>query len=363
MDKTQRNHSVILLRLVAAFLVLSGHMSYICGGQPAVLWGEPVQGMGVKIFFLLGGVLITRSWQSDPHPLRYAIKRFFRIWPPLAAYVLAAALVIGPVFSSLPVGEYFSSPLLVGYLNNLRLYIVYALPGLFESNPYPNAVNGSLWTLPVEVAMYLLVPLLCTLLALIKNRRARTAAAWCIAAAACAARLVLNTIPGASCIVYATNWVSAMDIIPYYLIGMAYACSDFQKYLNVPAALGLMMVYTALGLEGPLRQLLFFPLFSYLLLSLAFGVTITAQRIPFQKLEISYGVYLWGFFVQQLFAQMLVRHGWTLPFTAQLFICTAISAALGWLSDRAVETPAQEARRRLLAHLPAPKATPHITRL
>lgn len=357
MDKTQRNHSVILLRLVAAFLVLSGHMSYICGMTPFILWGEQLHSMGVKILFLLGGALITRSWQSDPHPLRYAIKRFFRIWPPLAAYVLAAALVIGPIFSSLPVGEYFSSPLLASYLNNLRLYTSYALPGLFENNPYPNEVNGSLWTLPVEVAMYLLVPLLCTLLALIKNRRARTAVAWCIAIAAYITRLVLNTMPGVSCIVYATDWVSAMDIIPYYLVGMAYACSDFQKYLNVPAALGLMMVYTALGLEGNIRLFAFFLLFSYLVLSIAFDVTIVSKNIPFHKLEISYGIYLWGFFVQQLFEMALVQHDWNLPyFSVQLVTCTAISAALGWLSDRAVEKPARKLCKAILSVLPPSKA-------
>jgi hypothetical protein len=31
------------------------------------------------------------------------------------------------------------------------------LPGVFTGNPYRNAVNGSLWTLPNEVAMYLIL--------------------------------------------------------------------------------------------------------------------------------------------------------------------------------------------------------------
>ena len=31
---------------------------------------------------------------------------------------------------------------------------------MFVDNPYPAAVNGSLWSLPVEVLMYMLLPLL-----------------------------------------------------------------------------------------------------------------------------------------------------------------------------------------------------------
>lgn len=349
MVPAQRNNSVTLLRLVAAFLVLSGHMSRICGITPIILFGEQVHSMGVKIFFLLGGVFITQSWQKDPHPLRYAVKRFFRIWPPLAVYVLIAAFVIGPIFTQVPLKDYFTSPVLGGYLNNLRLYMVYTLPGLFGSNPCPNEVNGSLWTLPVETAMYLMVPLFCILQGKIKDHKIREIVAWGVAILAYVGRLVLNTMPGETLIIYATDWFAAMDIIPFYFVGMAYAHSDLKKYLNVPLALLLMMVFCALGLEGNLRLMAFFLLFSYLILSMAFGVQISSERIPFHKLEISYGIYLWGFFVQQLFEMQLIQSGFKLPFfTVQLMICTTISIAMGWLNYLVVEEPAQKVSKKVL---------------
>jgi peptidoglycan/LPS O-acetylase OafA/YrhL len=55
-------------------------------------------------------------------------------------------------------------------LKNIALYINYYLPGLFESNVYPGAVNGSLWSLPAEFVMYLLVPILISGATLIGGR-------------------------------------------------------------------------------------------------------------------------------------------------------------------------------------------------
>ena len=38
--------------------------------------------------------------------------------------------------------------------NSLGWRIRYSLPGAFLDNPYPRAVNGSLWSVPIELSMY-----------------------------------------------------------------------------------------------------------------------------------------------------------------------------------------------------------------
>jgi hypothetical protein len=38
--------------------------------------------------------------------------------------------------------------------NILRLKIQYYLPGVFLHTPFPGALNGSLWTIPLEVSWY-----------------------------------------------------------------------------------------------------------------------------------------------------------------------------------------------------------------
>lgn len=163
-----RDNNFAAVRLVAAFMVLGGHMGYIAGMSRPILLQQEIQTLGVKILFLIAGYLVTKSWLSDPAVIRYAIKRIFRIMPALVAYTLFATFIVGPCLTELSVKEYFQNPNTYNYLKNIRFHVEYFLPGVFTHNPYPNAVNGSLWTLPVEVALYCVVP---ALLSLIKKIR------------------------------------------------------------------------------------------------------------------------------------------------------------------------------------------------
>lgn len=349
----QRNHSVTLVRLVAALMVLSGHMSYIMGQQPTFLWGQAIQGLGVKTFFLLGGVYITKSWLSDPHPLRYGIKRFFRIWPPLALYVILATFVFGPFLTRLSILEYYSNPSLLVYLNNLRLYIIYALPGIFETNPYPNAVNGSLWTLPVEVFMYIVIPFICVFLKKVKNKLFCLILSVALCGAACGIQIIFSFIPGARLVIYATDWVSAMAVIPFYFIGMAYALfeTDLKKFLNLPIATCLIIAFSCFNFQGATYTALFYVVFTYLVLSLSFGIHLAFRGNWIQNLEISYGIYLWGFFIQQAFEYTAIKLGIFFPFAAELFFCTILSAGFGWLSMKVVEQPTQKLCKKVLKRI------------
>ncbi len=76
------------LRLVAASMVIFGH-SYPLTGHVASfgLLANGVHAIGVKIFFVISGYLITRSWQSDPHLGRFWLKRALRIDAGLAHHL------------------------------------------------------------------------------------------------------------------------------------------------------------------------------------------------------------------------------------------------------------------------------------
>ena len=69
-------------------------------------------------------------------------------------------MLVGALVTTLPLADYLRHPLTWNYLgSNLIFELRYHLPGAFVTNPYPNAVNGSIWTLPAETMMYVLVAL------------------------------------------------------------------------------------------------------------------------------------------------------------------------------------------------------------
>ena len=155
-----KNNNFDLLRLFGAALVVYGHSYPLTGAAAPGFAANPVGTIGVKIFFVVSGYLVAQSWVRDSHLVRFAVRRGLRIFPALTVVVLVSVFFLGPVFTSLPLDEYFPHPLTSAYLRNIVLYISYALPGVFEHNTYPAAVNGSLWSLPAEFAMYLLTPLI-----------------------------------------------------------------------------------------------------------------------------------------------------------------------------------------------------------
>ena len=138
-----RKNNFTMVRLVATVFVFAGHMGVLLGGQAPLLGGYGLHELGVAMLFLISGYLITMSWLSDPDPLRYGIRRFFRLWPPFAVMVLIMVFLAGPLLSDLGVSGYFKSGY-QAYLQNLRLFIVYYQPGVFSGLPLPNTTNGSL---------------------------------------------------------------------------------------------------------------------------------------------------------------------------------------------------------------------------
>ncbi len=124
-------------------------------------WGTYSGSIAVDLFFIVSGFLVTGSYLRNPQLLDFAWARTIRIVPAYAVCLLLTAFVLGTVFTNLPLRDYLAcSPETLGYIvRNLKFDILmqWQLPGVFEHNPKSAVINGSIWTLPAEVRMYVMV--------------------------------------------------------------------------------------------------------------------------------------------------------------------------------------------------------------
>ena len=90
-NKIGINNNFSIIRLMAAFLVFAGHMYVPMGMGVPTLMIQPIHRMGIIVFFICGGYLISKSWERDKNYIHYMLKRVFRIVPAMAVYCVFTA--------------------------------------------------------------------------------------------------------------------------------------------------------------------------------------------------------------------------------------------------------------------------------
>ena len=312
----------------------------------------------VPMFFVVSGFLITASAQRlSVRP--YLLNRTARIFPALAGVVLLCALVIGPVFSTLSATEYFRDPLFFRYLLNAIGKISYELPGLFQANPLPNVVNGSLWTVPYELFCYLMMA---GLMILGIQRKWWVLAGLFLGLTALGfARWLMppDILPALGYRILASGQLAnGAKIVPYFLLGaLLYELRGRIPMLGWLAALSGSW-FLIIGLFGdpawrtnPLFWLISGPPLAYI--TIWAGLTkLPAFTIAGPGNDYSYGIYLYHFPLLQLLVQVFgIRDWWVLA-----LIATPVVLAAAMLSWHGLEKPIMRLRKRhstLASHIAA----------
>jgi len=155
------------LRLLFATLVLITH-SYTLSGLPEndflSQWTHgqiSCSSLGVKGFFIISGFLIFQSVLRSKNWFDYMIKRILRIYP---AYmiVLVVGLLVAWGLTDLNTQQFFADRSARNYISqNLAMFLPlkYQVDNVFATNPYKYAINGSIWTIPYEFLFYILLSL------------------------------------------------------------------------------------------------------------------------------------------------------------------------------------------------------------
>ncbi len=149
------------LRLILASVVALFHIYALSGLAAFSFFSEflsPV--FAVRSFFVISGLLIYRSYSRSSSLRSYLDKRVRRIYPAYFTVIILCAILFWPL-STLPSWHYFGA----GFWKYLGANLMFlnflspSLPGVFTSN-LMTPVDGALWTLKIEVAFYLFVPVM-----------------------------------------------------------------------------------------------------------------------------------------------------------------------------------------------------------
>ncbi|KDA06612.1 acyltransferase [Microbacterium sp. CH12i] len=322
-----RLNSLNLFRLVLAAIVLFAHSWYIAGrGTGPQLHGENLGGWAVAGFFVLSGFLITRS-RLRTSAGDYLLHRVARIYPAFLVCLIATVALFAPIAALLEHGTldgYLSTPVtpLQYVWGNLGLAISsYDIGATLDSVPYPNAWNGSLWTLYYEFLCYLVV--------------------WVAGAFAIFRRTVF---PATLIFVFSVIiWMNIdlagrlgldpsfglfFKLLPFFMGG---ACAYFvidRFGLNRWIGIGSLLVAALLiafvpGWGGQASS----PFLAYGLLFLA---TLIPQPEWIAHNDISYGFYIYAWPMQQLVALAGGLQWGMLVYILITVVGTIILAALSW---------------------------------
>lgn len=348
-----------MLRIALAVLIFIGHAKWVGEGHrialsvatavPSAQMGAaladtaehgttmltPIRMFMVPAFFALSGFLVTGSALRLRNTSTFLANRALRIFPALTVEVALSAFLIGALFTTLPLADYFVHPQFFRYFGNAIGEITMVLPGVFVENGATSAINVNLWTLPAEF--------------------------WCyaITAALMISRLAYNRALLTAIVLAATVFIAAYElstgpltpvstphfehvIVIYFMLG----CLAYHWRDRLPVSWALFAVSAALS---------YFCLtdrhFTYLAMPFVTYVTVFIGMIRFPRINVlqsgdySYGLYLFGFPITQAFAASFPWfEGHPVLFTLAAGV---LSCVFAWCSWHLIEKRALQLRKKL----------------
>lgn len=322
-----RANSLNLFRLVLAALVLFAHSWYVAGrGVGPQIQGENLGGWAVAGFFVLSGFLITRS-RFRTGAGDYLLHRIARIYPAFVVCLIVTASVFGPIAALIENGTlagYLSTPVTpVQYIwGNLGLEVSsYDIGATLNSVPYPDAWNGSLWTLYYEFLCYLLVWGLGAW-SLFRRSIVPALAAFVLSV------LVWMNIGLADRLGLDASFHLLFKLMPFFL-GGAVAFIVIERFgINIWIATIALVTAVACILTIPhWGGQIASPMLAYGLLYLS---TVIPQPRWIAKNDISYGFYIYAWPVQQLVVLFGGAQWGMIAYILQTIVGTVVLAALSW---------------------------------
>lgn len=290
----RENNNLDLIRIILACFVIVGHSPILNGGSKN--WIDPIGhffsftysgALAVKLFFFISGLVVTNSILTHKSPVHFIVSRSFRLLPALLFVLLVSVYVFGPILTSLQLHEYYLNLDHYPYIsNNLIFKTEYVLPEVFNNNLYKNTVNGSLWSLRYEVTCY--IALLSMFLILSNKSKYDLNIPIAI--------IIIDTLLPTRVVL---NWMG--DNPEVYMLPATFAFGAFfavnvdKIRMNFNIVLGSFLIYFIFSNTSHAQII-----FTFAACNAVIYIASTKFLLKLKpKVDISYGIYLWGFLIQQ----------------------------------------------------------------
>lgn len=334
------------LRIALACSVIVAHSVGISYGNDfaTMFYGIPgINALAMLIlpmFFSLSGFLVAGSAARARSLIGFLGLRAIRIYPALTVEVALSAFILGPFFTDLPIGQYFTDHTFLRYLVNVTGDISYYLPGVFHFNPTPDLVNYQLWTVPFELYCYASIAVLMLIGATTRPK------------------LFLTLTCALTVVEFAhhlyTHWHNPLArdfaghiggglLVCSFLFGVSVFL--FADQLPWSRRWGIASgILTIALLNVPLAEYLAVVPAAYLTVYL--GLMNPPKRGILRGADYSYGVYLYGWPVQQA---LVAAFPWCRVWWVNIILTLLLAGGFAALSWHFIEKPALAARKPLKA--------------
>jgi len=351
---SSEQNSFSFMRLALSTIVLAGHAAILSGSRTVLSIGKiPLTAICVFCFFALSGFLVAPGLLRNG--VRYYIfRRVSRIYPAYLGVLASVAFGFSWIWQILSPAKNFN------ICQSLKYIFINILPppGIFNQEsrhinflsgqpigvPLSGFSNGSLWSLSLEFMAYVsLAGIFCstrrdrTLFNKIINIVVMTILFWAIIFSVCYSRLYFKS---------PTFFEAVFSKWPYLLcffIGVGLNFWPKHKSSKNVFTLLSLIIFVSASFNILLFAIVGAAALTYLVIQV--GESRAFVKIPL-KLDISYGIYLYHYPVEQTFA-----HFRFLRENLILFILLSIifSSMFAYLSAKFIEVPIQRKAQEWIA--------------
>jgi peptidoglycan/LPS O-acetylase OafA/YrhL len=308
-------NNTLILRLVLSLIVFYSHFFAISGlPEPRIPFGIHTLGWyAVNIFFLISGILISRSYQLREFS-SYSQSRVLRVVP---AYIVSIIISIFLALFFIDVGESQIIESFSVFFSNLFPILMFngSITSSWAHTAMPGILNSSLWTISFEFLCYFFM------IPLFFDKNIKPIKKIIISF------VFLYLISKSNVLLGSGIRYDLLRVFGYFLIGIGIYTLISKKKININILLGFAFIFYC---EPYIKE--FFVSVSLILLSIFFGLYF--KKIPMLKNDYSYSIYLFAWPISQTIIYIFNKNVYI-----ELFIALILLAVTSLFSWYFIESP------------------------